>query len=121
MVVRTGWIAAGLVSLVLAVLGAVLPLLPTTPFVLLAAYCFSRSSPRLHGWLVNHRVAGPMIRNWRDHRAISLRAKILASGMCALSVLMSFMLDVAHWVVMVQAVALAGVLVFLWSRKTARG
>ena len=59
--------------------GVVLPLLPATPFVLLSAYCFARSSPRLHGWLLAHKLFGPLIRNWEQHRAISPRAKLLAT------------------------------------------
>ncbi|CAM3687328.1 Inner membrane protein YbaN [Vibrio aerogenes CECT 7868] len=63
--------AAGFLSLGLGVLGIFLPLLPTTPFVLLASACFMRSSPRFHRWLLNHAVFGPVIKNWQTRRAIS--------------------------------------------------
>ena len=62
----------------LATLGAFLPLLPTTPFLLLAVGCFARSSPRLHRKLMEHPTFGPLIRDWNEHRTIPLRAKILA-------------------------------------------
>lgn len=67
---------AGLASLGLGVLGVFLPLLPTTPFLLLAAASFVRSSPRLYAWLIGHRWFGSYIRHYREHRAITLQAKV---------------------------------------------
>lgn len=74
--VRQFWLAMALVFVGLGSAGVVLPLVPTTPFLLLAAYCASRSSPALHAWLYSHPRFGPLLRNWRDHRAISPRTKI---------------------------------------------
>jgi hypothetical protein len=71
-----------MILLGLGVLGVFLPLLPTTPFLLLAAACFVRSSDRLYSSLMNHRLLGPYIRNYRDHRAISRGA--LASTLALL-------------------------------------
>jgi len=68
-------LTAGILSVGLATAGVFLPLLPTTPFLLLAAACFIRSSDRLHRWLVTHRWFGPYIRNYREHGAVSRRAK----------------------------------------------
>ena len=68
-----GWIAVGL-----GALGIFLPILPTVPFMILAAFCFARSSPRLEAWLVEHEQFGPHIRAWRDHGAISRKGKIMA-------------------------------------------
>lgn len=68
----------GSVALVLGIVGIFLPLLPTTPFLLLAAALYFRSSPRLYDWLLSHRHLGPYIRNFRENRAIPLRVKIVS-------------------------------------------
>jgi uncharacterized protein len=68
-------IAAGLICVGLGALGILLPGLPTTPFLLLAAYCFARSSERFHQWLIHHRWFGSYIRNFEDGRGMTRRAK----------------------------------------------
>lgn len=68
----------GCIAVVLAILGVFLPLLPTTPFLLLASACFVRSSDRMHRWLRNHSVFGEYLRNFEDKRALPLRAKVLS-------------------------------------------
>ncbi len=68
--------ALGALSLVLGIVGIFVPLLPTTPFLLLSAALWVRSSPRLYEWLLAHRLFGSYIRNYREHRAIPLHAKI---------------------------------------------
>ena len=83
--IRTLWLAAGVASLALGIVGIVLPLLPTVPFVILAAYCFSRGSRRWEQWLLDHPKLGPIVRDWREHHAVPLRAKQLATGMMAIS------------------------------------
>jgi len=70
-------ISAGILSVGLATAGIFLPLLPTTPFLLLAAACFVRSSDRLYRWLINHKWFGHYIKNYREHKAITRRAKIV--------------------------------------------
>lgn len=79
------WLTGGFGFTLLGVIGLAVPLLPTTPFLLLAAWCFSRSSRRLHDWLLAHRVLGPPVRAWREHGAVSPRAKALAIGLLWLS------------------------------------
>ncbi|GHE63505.1 hypothetical protein GCM10019059_23950 [Camelimonas fluminis] len=74
------WATLGVGFVALGLVGAALPVLPTTPFLILAAACFARSSPRLEAWLLNHRHFGPPLRDWRRHGAISPRAKRLACG-----------------------------------------
>jgi uncharacterized membrane protein YbaN (DUF454 family) len=78
-------LTGGLAALGLGLVGVVLPLLPTTPFLLLAAACFARGSVRLHRWLLTAPLAGPLIRDWRTHRAMPRRAKILAYALLLLS------------------------------------
>ncbi|MEW5974596.1 MAG: YbaN family protein [Acidobacteriota bacterium] len=74
----------GFACLGLAVLGAFLPLLPTTPFVLLAAYFFSKGSRRWHAWLMNHATFGPLIRDWQEHGALQPKTKTVAIAGMAL-------------------------------------
>ncbi len=68
----------GTLALVLAILGIFLPLLPTTPFLLLASACYLRGSSRLHGWLMDNRIFGPYLANIQSGSGITLRAKIMA-------------------------------------------
>ncbi len=73
--IRSLYLGAGVIALVLAVLGVILPVLPTTPFVLLAAACFARSSERFYNALLTNRITGPIIREWREHRSMPRRVK----------------------------------------------
>ena len=75
---KTVCIISGTVSLALGIIGIFLPLLPTTPFLLLTAALYFRGSPRLYQWLLNHKCLGPYIRNFRENKAIPLRAKIIS-------------------------------------------
>lgn len=72
---------AGLLFLGLGILGIVLPVLPTTPFVLLAAACFAKSSPKLHNWLHQSNLFGPMLKRWEQHKCMSKKSKITALSM----------------------------------------
>src|SRR5262245_29487642 len=81
---RLLWVVAGMLALFTGVVGIFVPLLPTTPFVLLAALCFSRGSERWERWLLAHPRFGPIVRDWRAHHAVPLRAKQLAWTMMAL-------------------------------------
>ena len=83
--------AAGSLALGLGLLGVVLPGLPTTPFVLLAAACYAKASPRLHAWLLNHRLLGPMLRDWEKHRSLTRRTKTVAV------VSMTLMVSLSIW------------------------
>jgi uncharacterized membrane protein YbaN (DUF454 family) len=75
-----GWFCVGL-----GFIGVFLPVLPTTPFLILALWAFAQSSERFHGWLYQHRFFGPRLRAWHEHRVIPLRAKLLAWGVMTLS------------------------------------
>lgn len=74
------WLSAGLLFTLAGLIGAVLPLLPTTPFLILAAACFARSSPRLEARILNDPRFGPLVREWRARGAVPPRAKLLAVG-----------------------------------------
>jgi uncharacterized membrane protein YbaN (DUF454 family) len=111
--VRGLLMTAGSVCVVLGVLGIFLPLLPTTPFMLLAAACFARSSRRVHEWLLANRTFGPLIREWERHRTIPRRTKLTAIGLMSLTLAASIVFFVEPpWL---QAVLAAiGVLLAIW-------
>lgn len=113
---RLIWAIIGVLSLVLGLLGVVLPLLPTVPFILLAAFCFARSSERLHHWLVTHRRFGPMIEDWHERGAIHPRVKLISTLSVAAVFLLSLALGLRPLVLVIQAVALGCVLIFIWTR-----
>ncbi len=88
---RLGWIGAGWISVGLGVIGVFLPVMPTAPFMILAAFCFSKGSEKLYGWITSHKAWGKGIRNWNEHRVIPTRAKILALSMMAVGGTISFL------------------------------
>lgn len=89
--------ALGLLSLGLGILGIFLPVLPTTPLLLLAAALFFRSSPRLYDWLLEHLKLGPYIRNFREHKAIPLKIKVLSVSLVWLTLLNCAIFVADHW------------------------
>ena len=91
---RLFYITSGNLALLLGFTGIFLPLLPTTPFVLLAAYCFARSSPRLHQWLVYKSTFGPGILQWQQHRCISKKIKYRAIFLIVITFSISILLIV---------------------------
>lgn len=109
-------LALGFISLGLGLIGVILPLLPTVPFILLSAFCFARSSDRLHNWLLDHRAFGPLIRDWRENGAIPPRVKAIATVSIAGAFAVPAVLGVKPWVMGVQLVVLGLVLVFIWTR-----
>lgn len=113
---RLFWISLGLVALALGLAGVVLPLVPTTPFMILAAACFAKSSPRLHNWLLAHPSFGPAIRNWRMHRAIAPKAKRLSLVAMAAAFAISLALGLGWQILAVQGVVLVVMGGWIWTR-----
>ncbi|MGI9270604.1 MAG: YbaN family protein [Woeseiaceae bacterium] len=109
-------ILVGLTALALGALGIFLPLLPTTPFVLVAAIAFANSSERLHKWLLEHNVFGPLIENWRRYGAISRPTKILSLVSMVAIVLISWLLEVPTYVIVIQVLTLSVSATFIVTR-----
>ena len=106
--IRLAYFIGGILSLMLAAVGIVLPLLPTVPFLILAAFCFARSSPRLEAWLLADKRLGPHILAWRSRGAISSKGKRAALLALAVSALLGLALLEAPWAFLPLAAALIG-------------
>ncbi|WP_086464418.1 YbaN family protein [Oceanibaculum nanhaiense] len=89
--------ALGCIFAALGLIGAFLPVVPTVPFLLVAVWCFSRSSPRFHHWLYTHPTFGPPIRNWFQHGIVPLKGKLYAVGGMAASWLMTVIFVFDDW------------------------
>jgi uncharacterized protein len=112
--VRLACVVAGVVALALGLIGIVVPVLPTTPFVLLAAACFARSSVRLHDAMLTHRIAGPIIHEWQTYRAMPRKVKRVAYGLMLLSFGSSILFMQSNWHRSMLAVVGLILLFFLW-------
>lgn len=116
---RLIWLIFGLISFALGVIGAFLPLLPTVPFMLLSAFLFSKSSERLHNWILTHPVFGPSIEDWQRNGAITKRIKLYSTVSIAAAFGLSLALGLKPIILIIQAITLLGVLVFIWTRPEA--
>lgn len=112
------WAALGILALAFGTIGIVVPLLPTVPFLLLAALCFARSSTRLHNWLISHPLLGPPIQDWSERGAISSRSKRNATVSIGLVFALSLLLGLGLLILAIQAVVLTAVMVFIWTRPS---
>lgn len=113
---RIIWAGLGIICVILGMIGVVLPLLPTVPFMLLAAFCFARSSERLHNWLLTHPRFGPAIVDWQERGAINARVKRISTVAIAGVFLLSLIMGLRPLILMIQGGVLIGVLVFIWTR-----
>src|SRR5688572_19752060 len=113
---KPAFFVGGMGCLALGFVGAFLPVLPTTPFVLLAAYCFSRSSDRWHDWLRNSKRFGAVVRSWEDEGSVPQKAK-LAATVAMIVVAVGLWVSPALVLVKIATTgAQAAVLVFIWTR-----
>ena len=109
----------GSVSLALGIMGIFLPVLPTTPFLLLSAALYMRSSQRLYEWLMSHKHLGPYIKNFREHKALPLRVKIVSVTMVWATLLYCAFVVAKEWWMSVMFIAIAtGVTIHILSYKT---
>lgn len=117
--VRALWIMAGTVSLALGIIGIILPLLPTTPFLLLAAYCYVRGSERMHTWLLNNKWFGEYIRNYQEKRGIPLKIKIWTIGFLWITITISivFFIEIL-WIRIILLVIASAVTYHIATFKT---
>lgn len=106
-----GWLSVGL-----GLIGVVLPVLPTVPFMILAAFLFAKGAPRARAWLVDHAHFGPHIRAWEESGAISRKAKVLAVGTMAAVFLVSVVTGLPGWVLAVQAACMGPAALFVATR-----
>lgn len=113
---RLAWGTLAWCSVGAGTLGLFLPLLPTTPFLLLAVWAGPKASPGLKNWLYRHPRFGPSLRAWEKERAIATRAKLLATLLISLSWFLLWLLDSAAFVLIGTAVLFSALLIFLWSR-----
>lgn len=111
------WIGFGWLFVGLGVVGIALPLLPTTPFLLLAALCFSRGSEKIHSWLLDHPTLGPPIQDWQNNRAISRRSKVVATVSMLLLLIITPLVGAPPWAAALQGVVLCIVAAFLWNQR----
>ncbi|KRA99396.1 hypothetical protein ASD83_02400 [Devosia sp. Root685] len=118
--VRFLYLVLGLLLLITGIIGIFVPLMPTTIFLILAAWCFSKSSRRLESWLLGHATLGPTIVNWRRHGVISPRAKLMAcTGMAAGFLIFLFAVHPAWWLFLLVAAIMGGCAWYVLSRPSA--
>jgi len=116
---RWPFLLLGLAALAVGLVGVVVPLLPTTPFLIVAAWSFARSSQRLHDWLYEHRLFGPMLRDWDTNRVIPIWAKACAcTAMAASFTYVALSRDLPVWLLAVTALCLIAVAVYILSKPS---
>ena len=115
---RFVWLLVGLAAVAVGAVGVVLPLLPTTPFLLVAAFAFARSSERLNSWLREHRTFGPLIDNWHHDGSIDRKAKRAAIIVIFATPVITWLLDAPLWILACQIVVLSALAIFILTRPS---
>ncbi|AWT50300.1 YbaN family protein [Acinetobacter baumannii] len=115
--VRLIFMILGAVFFILGLIGIVLPVLPTTPFILLTATCWAKGSIKFNNWLLNHKIFGKMVIDWQQHRAIPRKAKYLAWSMMALSCGMLFYRFSDNWQWLAWATCVICITVAIWMSR----
>lgn len=116
---RVLYIAAGFVFVAIGAAGMVLPLLPATPFILMALWCFTKSSKRLEDWIKAHPLFGPTIHRWKNHRVVPLSVKLTAYGSMAISLsLMIYSARVPQIAIVSTAVIMVIGVIYIWRCPT---
>lgn len=108
------WKALGFLSLGMAYLGIITPGLPYSPFVVFAAYCFSKGSPKMHAWLYNHKLFGPFLTNWGEKRVFPTKMKYFMIVMMSSSLLIMFFTGVKPIGIISTAIFMALVAIWAW-------
>ncbi|MDZ4784945.1 MAG: YbaN family protein [bacterium] len=111
------FLSIGYTSIALALIGIPLPILPSTPFALLACFCFAKSSPEIQARIENSKLFGKSISDWRTSRSISLKSRILATLLISLSSLSTLYSSLSYFLKGIMAIFFLGMLVFLWTRR----
>lgn len=118
---RYAWFLLGWIAVVLGAVGVALPVLPTTPFIILAAFAFGKSSPRLQIWLENNQTFGPIIAEWRANGAIAPRYKAMAIAMMLAAFSASITIGIALLVLIIQGACMLAAAIFILSRPDGTG
>jgi uncharacterized membrane protein YbaN (DUF454 family) len=104
----------GFISLGMAYIGVITPGLPYSPFVVFAAYCFAKSSPRLHAWIMNHRIFGKFLANWNTKRVFPLKLKFFMLGSMTLSLILMYTGEVPMRGIIYTAIFMFCVAIWAW-------
>lgn len=114
--IRLLWLIAGLLAVTVGAIGVVVPLLPTTPFLLIAAFAFARSSKRLTRWLHEHRKFGPLIDNWQRYGSIDRRSKQISIIVIVATPIITWIIGAPWWAIAAQVAVLACSATFILTR-----
>ncbi len=113
---RLIWLLIGWVSLGVGAIGLILPVMPTVPFVLLAAFCFARGSKTVYNWLIHNKTFGPMIKDWQERGAISRKTKWITTISLIAAVFLAIAIGAPTLVIIIEALIFLAILIFVWSR-----